>query len=197
MGFFVRSAAVPEFKNAARFKPWLRRDFRYQCAYCEITERYRRGSDSFGVDHFQPKKIFPELEFQYPNLYYCCNSCNRYKGVRWPRPEELAAGFKFADPCEGDPYDEHLTEQPNGYVRAETPAGQYMLDILRLNRDELIRFRNRRTHIRNPIDRCVGIMRDDRLDLDEDDRRAITHFLADLEQEWQASQSGSPWPPEP
>ncbi len=166
MPLFTRSADVPRFRVAGRFKPFLRRDFRYQCAYCGITEVYRRGIDTFGADHFRPRSIFPDLEFEYPNLYYCCNQCNRYKGATWPDDDEVAGGFQFADPCVCDPFIQHFIKQKAGTLSAVTPAGEYTLDNLRLNCEELVRFRTRRARIQGLIERCLGKLRDPELPLD-------------------------------
>ena len=73
MAFFIRRDDVLIQTQAAKYKPHLRIDFQWRCAYCETTEVYRRGVDVFGVDHFKPKAKFPELDCHYPNLYYCCN----------------------------------------------------------------------------------------------------------------------------
>ncbi len=166
MPLFTRSVDVPRFRVAGRFKPFLRRDFRYQCAYCGITEVYRRGIDTFGADHFRPRSIFPDLEFEYPNLYYCCNQCNRYKGATWPDDDEVAGGFQFAETCVCDPFIQHFIKQKAGTLSAVTPAGEYTLDNLRLNCEELVRFRTRRAQIQGLIERCLGKLRDPELPLD-------------------------------
>jgi hypothetical protein len=104
MALFIRRNSVPVQIRPANYKPFLREDFQWRCAYCETTEVYRRGDEMFGIDHFRPKAKFPELDCHYPNLYYCCNSCNSHKGSAWPSPEREAAGDGFTDPCLRDPF---------------------------------------------------------------------------------------------
>ena len=193
MPFFTRSAAVPELKSATGFKPHLRRDFRYQCAYCGITEVYRRAVDSFGVDHFRPKSLFPDLEHHYPNLYYCCNQCNSYKGGTWPDAVEAEAGYAFADPCQYDPYERDLAQSNDARLIAQTPIGEYTLDNIRLNREELLRFRRRLAQILGRIALCRQLLGDSGWPAEEIRRSEMEAILNDLETEWKASLVGVPW----
>ena len=104
------SRNVPTFSDYTSYRPYLRKDFEYQCAYCEMTEASVFGIETFGIDHFKPKKVFPGLICVYENLYYCCNDCNRYKGAVWPSAERTAEGYFFPDPCACDPLLDHLQE---------------------------------------------------------------------------------------
>ena len=55
------------------------------CGYCE---EYCKGE----VDHYKPKKLFPDLVYVWDNWVYACHTCNNNKGETW-----LSSGFM--DPC--------------------------------------------------------------------------------------------------
>ena len=74
-------------KKRAQVRAELRRDFNKICGYCErrcepITKAHSAGEES--VDHFQPKKRFPELSLDWRNLIYACRRCNQAKERNWP-----------------------------------------------------------------------------------------------------------------
>ena len=144
MAFFVRASNPPQYQRYKSYKRHLRLDFRFRCAYCEVTEGYLRGPDAFGADHFKPFKHFPELDCAYQNLYYCCNQCNAKKRAQWPSVELQEKGIGFADPCVEDPYTAHLLIQPSGDLAPSSKIGSYTLEIIRLNREECRRFRTKR-----------------------------------------------------
>ncbi len=116
-----------------------------------MTEASVFGIETFGVDHFRPKKLFPELTLVYDNLYYCCNDCNRYKGPVWPSAEQLARGYFFPDPCECDPLVDHIQEQADCRWEAISKAGVFALEALRLNREACLRFRSRKQSVERRI----------------------------------------------
>lgn len=138
MSQFPRQEKPPAFSDHLRYRPFLRRDFDFRCAYCERSEAVLGGKEFFEIDHFRPLAKFPDLGTHYPNLYYSCGMCNRHKSYTWPTDELLARGFRFADPCEEDMYSEHLQEMPDGKLRALTHCGRYTCDHIRLNRPDLL-----------------------------------------------------------
>lgn len=52
------------------------------CVYCgrddlQISELYeKRKSNVATTDHFLPRSLYPDLEFQESNLRVCCDKCN-------------------------------------------------------------------------------------------------------------------------
>jgi 5-methylcytosine-specific restriction endonuclease McrA len=155
MAQFTRAIqSIPTFTDYRRYKPYLRIDFRRRCAYCEMTEGALLSATAFGVDHFRPRRSFPQLECTYTNLYYCCNDCNRYKGSMWPPESCVSEGYFFPDPCNCNPQVEHLNEDKDGHVVPITNAGRFSLEVLRLNRETCVRFRRRRMRTRNRILEC-------------------------------------------
>ncbi|MEZ5401422.1 MAG: HNH endonuclease [Bryobacteraceae bacterium] len=185
MAQFTRRTPPPgPFVNYQRFKSFLREDFRFQCAYCNITEAYRRGSDVFGVDHFRPRAHFPDLATTYSNLYYACNKCNSIKGSRFPTETMRNQGIGFVDPCAVNPHENDLREAADGKLEALTGSGTYTIAVIRLNRIECVTFRlqRRRTAAR------IAALRGEIEALDPHDRGTILALeaLHAAEQEWEA-----------
>ena len=90
-GGWIRYAAGPRGTKPPndsawrQFRPELHHVFNWLCGYCEeIT----RGE----VDHFRPKKRFPELTYVWSNWVFACRWCNLLKWEKWP-----AVGY--VDPC--------------------------------------------------------------------------------------------------
>ncbi len=158
MAFFARGPDPGPFSDYRQYKPSLRTTFRYQCAYCGITEGYRRGTDVFGADHYRPRHLFPQLVCEWANLYYCCLGCNSRKGTRWPDDRLRAKGFEFIDPCKRDPQDGDWRENAEGHLIAESPAGEYSIQVAGLNREECIRFRQRRAATAARLSRCRALI---------------------------------------
>jgi hypothetical protein len=122
----------------------MRADFQTRCAYCERPEEYLGGEEAFEVEHFRPKSKFPQLDCDYSNLYYACRGCNAHKSETWPSEELAARGMRFADPCEEDPYVEHLVEHADGSVTGTTPCGIYTAAHVRLHRESVNEWRRLR-----------------------------------------------------
>lgn len=147
MAHFTRRENPPPSQNYQDYRPFLRRDFRRLCAYCERNEFTLGGEEFFEIDHFRPVDRFPEQTVHYPNLYYACGKCNRHKGRTWPSVAAVSRGFRFADPCEEDMYTEHLEEIQGGELRPRTNCGAYTRDHIRLNRPDLMIWRQTRVQI--------------------------------------------------
>ena len=137
MAHFVRSNP-PDVKGGYRaFRPFVRADFNRQCAYCLMSEILVGGEKCFELDHFRPKSRFPHLLNDFLNLYYSCRPCNNMKSNYWP-PEELEArGIRLVDLC-AEEFATHFSVEPTGKWVGITDAGSYTIDLLRLNRDNLV-----------------------------------------------------------
>jgi hypothetical protein len=73
-------------------------------------------------------------------LFYSCGTCNSLKGKFWPSEEEKAAGRFVVNPCDYVMRD-HLRALPNGVVDSSSPAGDWTVDLLRLNESAQIKRR--------------------------------------------------------
>ena len=144
MATFSRRKKPPDGKRHGWYKDCLRLDFQFRCAYCLIHEADYQGHESSQVDHFRPQSRFRALARKYANLHYACLLCNKRsrKGDNWPSDDEAQRGERFVDPCSED-WEEHVEFLEDGAVRALTPAGDYAVRTLDLDRDQLRRHRKR------------------------------------------------------
>ena len=127
----VRKHGPQGYKDFRQYKPWLRDEFTFRCVYCLCQERwYVNGQDGFSVDHFLPKKKFPQSECDYENLFYACVKCNSLKN-------EHVLG---CDPCK-ESFTMHLEAKGDGRVHCKTSTGEKLKDVLRLNRSKLCELR--------------------------------------------------------
>lgn len=148
----------PQYDKYPQYREYLRKATNYSCAYCTISESESPGA-TFNIDHFRPKKEFPNLESLCDNLRYSCPRCNSYKRNKWIRIE---AGCnrkcntctthvcednipRFIDPLK-EPPSEHLFLNDDDTLCAYTSSkpANYTISYLRLNRTQLIKLRHTR-----------------------------------------------------
>jgi len=136
MAVIVRQLHPGPFTNYHNYKPHLRQEFLYRCAYCTLHEGDlgAGGVWAYGVEHFRPQSTFPALRCTYSNLYYACTFCNSTKKDIWPSDKHIQQGFYCVDPCQEDLYTEHTEEQDDGILHHKINAGRYTVEHLRLNR---------------------------------------------------------------
>jgi len=67
---------------------------RERCMYCLDSH----GTD---IEHFWPKKHYPERMYQWPNLLLCCTECGRFKGDLFPLLEGKPL---LIDPTDEEPW---------------------------------------------------------------------------------------------
>lgn len=129
----------PEPRSSYRkYKPFLREEFGNRCVYCTLSD-ILKGQESFGVDHYRPKKKFPNLETEYSNLFYACNVCNSRKGDFWPSREQLAKRYFVPNPCDHVMYDYLSAARP--FIKAKNSTGKFALDVLDLNDPVSVEYR--------------------------------------------------------
>ncbi len=157
--FYSRSGREQERFNFRLFsrivrelKPILHDHFNGKCGYCEISlpEAY------FEIDNYRPKAgvrdndayfkdLYWWLTYDWDNLVYSCQECNRYKASYFPIKGKRALNPDsnieeelpfLLNPCIDNP-EEHLTFEA-GIIGAKTERGKYTIDLLRLNRDSLV-----------------------------------------------------------
>lgn len=156
---FFRSQPPKKYADYRLYRPLLRSDFHYRCAYCLRHEFFLGGEAGCCIDHHRPVHgLFshPDLRNEYNNLYWCCRECNEYKGENWPDAGAIHRGFRFLDPCNSeDDHDLHLRVQVDGSFEILTNAGKYTCDTLRLwraqlqhHRAEMLRCQDEVQHLR-------------------------------------------------
>jgi hypothetical protein len=136
----TRSAVKPATRYQD-YQEYLRWDFWFSCAYCDITEIEASGI-SFETDHYEPQSIRPDMAAVYSNLLWACRLCNRYKGAYCPSDEERAAGLRYFRPDLDDAY-EHF-EVSGLRVTGLSPVGRFTEVMLDLNRREMQEIRELR-----------------------------------------------------
>lgn len=62
------------------YRPWLRDEYSFRCAYCLVRERWGQVTGQFDLDHFLSKVANPDAAVEYDNLFYACHACNLRKG---------------------------------------------------------------------------------------------------------------------
>ncbi|WP_340646158.1 HNH endonuclease [Phenylobacterium sp.] len=125
-----RSSVTPGLPYNEYRQP-LRHDFFCSCAYCTISEAEAQ-SIRFTIDHYEPQRARPDLENEYGNLLYACDTCNIRKGDRYPPPDARDAGTRFFRPDE-DLHSDHF-ELSGIRLKPKTETGDYSIEALDLNR---------------------------------------------------------------
>jgi uncharacterized protein (TIGR02646 family) len=150
-----RSYTPKLLKNYRRYKQYLQRDFGRTCVYCREPDTLV-ARPSFGVDHYRPKSIprFAGLECDYANLYYCCNGCNSRKKAYWPHDEQV--GPFVVNPCDFVMGDHLRFNAATARMEPRTQHGQHMVDLLQLNAEELVRYRESWVHLHSLYEREVA-----------------------------------------
>lgn len=103
--------------------------FDFRCGYCGVSET--QSGASLTVDHFQPASRGGEDNAA--NWVYACFACNTFKGPYWSESEN----FALLHP-ERDIPSEHWSENSDGFLVAFTTRGQRHIEVLHLNRAELV-----------------------------------------------------------
>lgn len=142
----------------------LRQLFQGKCAFCETD------IDSFGrVVHLRPMRFVYDgakanrdyylwLAFEWRNLFYACTHCAKAKqdkfpvnGIRAPYLASFEDVQKYEAPLLIDPtFDEpskDLEFLPNGLIIGITKKGTTSIELLKLNRLDLVDARKRRIQI--------------------------------------------------
>lgn len=121
----------------SEYKPFLQREFARKCVYCRMPDSMK-DYELYGVDHYRPKSRFRYLLTTYPNLFYCCNPCNRRKGEYWP-PRGRANTHFVPNPCDHEMF-KHL-RFTGAVVEAKSEAGEVAEQLLDLNEPEAVAYR--------------------------------------------------------
>ena len=109
--------------------------FDHRCGYCGVRDTDTGAA--LTIDHFQPISHGGSDELE--NLVYCCHACNEIKGSFWSSEPSVR---RLLHPRRDDiPF--HLHEKADGTLSGLTATGVFHLGRLRLNRAELVVYRQR------------------------------------------------------
>lgn len=107
----------------------LSRAFHGKCAYCESKMAHVTNPH---VEHYKPKKLFPELAFHWGNWLLSCGRCNDNKWAHYPACD--------GEPCLIDPTCEDPAEHiefERYLVVGKTKRGQKTIRLIGLDRSPL------------------------------------------------------------
>ena len=119
-------------------KTSLAHQFNYACGYCGTTET--EAGAKLTVDHFQPTSQGGADASQ--NWVYCCFACNGHKHDYWSQDE----GFALLHPQQDD-FSPHWQQRDDGLLAPLTERGRVHIEILHLNRPQLVAKRRQRQQI--------------------------------------------------
>lgn len=131
-----RTERPKQYKRHQAYKPYLKIEFANKCVYCRKPDYLQH----YTVDHYKPKRLFPELEAEYSNLYYCCPDCNSRKGTFWPTGVQRKRGEYIPNPCDHTMFEHLQFRHPS--VAAKTAAGKHAEYLLQLNSDSALDMRD-------------------------------------------------------
>ena len=125
-----------EFKDKKRLNEFLLKEQEYMCVYCES-----KIIKEFHIDHFYKRDLFPNLTFDYNNLFISCNDENhsaKYKDKFGLKKEEFANIYS--------PLDIKLNEFEyswTGEILGKTQKAQKTIEVFNLNNNILIQKRSK------------------------------------------------------
>jgi len=159
---FTRSIPPKNFRQYENYKPYLRVDFEYCCAYC-LRPEANFGEEACGeIDHFCPQSVADDLICEYTNLYWSCRECNSNKAEDWPDADEIANGKRFVDPCKDD-LTEHYSFEESGKIIPLTPQAEYSINSMLLWRDSLVNWRRETIEAFKEMNRIELLLKDPRV----------------------------------
>lgn len=120
-----RELCITDWK---KHKQELEEDFFGLCGYC--GKHFKATLCDSQIEHFIPKKKYPDYENEYSNLILACKVCNNKKRSDWPSGDptkNITDDGKrgYIDPA-SDEYDDNLTRCEDGSIVGITDVGKYM-----------------------------------------------------------------------
>ena len=101
------TGSLPSDSRWRDFRNVLSQTFFGLCGYCERTTKGE-------VDHFKPKRTFPDLVYEWSNWVFACHECNHSKLYKWP-----SGGY--VDPCARTP-----AARPEAFFTFDTTTGELL-----------------------------------------------------------------------
>ena len=110
----------------------------HRCEYCKCPKAYSPGP--FDMEHIIPVSLEGATNFQ--NLAYACSGCNSYKSNKIKVTDSLNGDLvSLFHPVKDEWSNHFLWSNDNLKVIGTTPTGRVTVDLLRLNRAELVNIR--------------------------------------------------------
>lgn len=147
----------------------IRRRYDYRCGYCGVTEINSAGE--LTIDHYHPESAGGDDTAD--NLVYACFRCNNYKSDFWPTAAEVDRGIRILHPLL-DTLSLHYIENPaDCRLISLTDTGRFHIQVLQLNRPELVAYRQRQR---------LAMLQAARMELQETQIQELTERLTILEE---------------
>lgn len=171
--FFRRSAATrtqegfkePVNGDTRETLEAVARQFKHKCAACEtalnirqvICDSWRPRQHAKGFEEEFAQDHYWWLSYEWGNKYCLCADCNKFKGTWFPvKGKRAPLNTSYAkivkqeaalliDPCSDYP-EEHLLADENGKLLCLTEKGEVTIELLKLNRAELVAERKKVIH---------------------------------------------------
>lgn len=149
------SSAADHPRAYESFRPCLRWEFAFSCAFCLLHEAQvcpagAVGSSQFWIEHVEPQSERPDLRNVYGNVVYACRRCNL---ARRARPRANMRGRCLLDPCR-DAWATHFRHDGDQLV-ALTPDGEYTSEAYDINAPAKVTLRRDR---REAIDESLHVL---------------------------------------
>ena len=111
------------------YRPWLRDEFCFRCAYCLLREQWGQVRGGHSIDHFEAVAQNPDRVNDYDNLLYACATCNLAKAARnVPDPTAVLLS-------------PNVWVSPEGAMHATNPEAAKLIDLLGLDRPKAREYR--------------------------------------------------------
>lgn len=100
-----------------------------KCAFCESVLAV---TSSLQIEHFRPKKHYPQFAFQWTNWLPACPTCNNKKASHFPMREGVPS---LVDPATEEPGE--FLGFSDQFISARNQRGAETIDLVALNREGL------------------------------------------------------------
>ena len=122
----------------AELRRQVREHFGNRCAYCHTAEDLTVAM--FELEHILPRSAGGETVFL--NLCLACPTCNRYKSdLTAVKDPTTQMEVRLFHPHQDQWLDHFSWEQDATQIAGLTPVGRATVDLLRMNRPQMIRVR--------------------------------------------------------
>lgn len=128
----IRRHGPGGYRDYESYRDWVRDEFMFRCVYCLHREQWYGRGGTFHIEHFTPVAGDPLGKLEYANLLYACATCNNAKSGILGVPDPCSVAF--AD-C--------VRIMEDGRVEALNDSGKSLVQKLRLNSENNVRYRYR------------------------------------------------------
>ncbi|ENG2946509.1 HNH endonuclease [Enterobacter roggenkampii] len=139
------------FYRYSHYRAVIEEDCQHRCVYCDLLLK-EHAFEGMHLDHFRPQSLFSELTNDPCNLVLSCPKCNSLKTNHWPCARITLdspshdGNIGFIDPF-AEKMRDYLAVDKDGVIRPSKKPADYIIELLKLNRQSRILLRKRRLQI--------------------------------------------------